>query len=82
MLRLSLPRLWRFALLLLLGLASGFCLPLARGQVFARQGQGWLERIDGYPVLHVKGSHYEMGYQEFQLNELLQRRPDAPNPQP
>ncbi len=61
--RLFLPRVWRFALLFLLGWSSGFCLPLARGQLIARQGPGWLERIDGYPVLHVKGTHYEMGYQ-------------------
>lgn len=26
-------------------------------------GKGWLEEIDGYPVLHLKGSSYEMGYQ-------------------
>ena len=28
-----------------------------------RCGQGWLEMIDHYPVLHLKGSPYEMGYQ-------------------
>lgn len=36
-------------------------------QTVARCGQGWLERIDGYPVLHLKGSHYEMGYQQGAL---------------
>jgi len=77
-----LPRVWRFALLFLLGWSSGFCLPLARGQLIARQGPGWLERIDGYPVLHVKGTHYEMGYQQFELNALLQRRPEERNPAP
>jgi isopenicillin-N N-acyltransferase like protein len=33
-------------------------------QTVARCGDGWLEMIDGYPVLHVKGTPYEMGYQQ------------------
>ncbi len=37
------------------------------GQTVARCGQGWLERIDGYPVLHLKGAPYEMGYQQGAL---------------
>lgn len=32
-------------------------------ETVARCGAGWLERIDGYPVLHLKGTPYEMGYQ-------------------
>lgn len=36
-------------------------------QTVARCGEGWLELIDGYPVLHVKGTHYEMGYQQGAL---------------
>lgn len=36
-------------------------------QTVSRCGQGWLELIDGYPVLHLKGSHYEMGYQQGAL---------------
>lgn len=43
-----------------------FLVPLAaalRAQTVARCGAGWLERIDGYPVLHLKGTPYEMGYQ-------------------
>src|SRR5262245_20170479 len=36
-------------------------------QTVARCGQGWLELIDGYPVLHLKGTHYEMGYQQGAL---------------
>ena len=32
-------------------------------KTIARCGQGWLETIDGYPVLHLKGTPYEMGYQ-------------------
>ena len=33
----------------------------------ARCGQGWLETIDGYSVLHLKGSPYEMGFQHGAL---------------
>jgi hypothetical protein len=33
----------------------------------ARCGQGWLEEIDGYLVLHLKGTPYEMGYQHGAL---------------
>jgi isopenicillin-N N-acyltransferase like protein len=40
-------------------------------QVLGRSGQGWLETIDGYPVVYVKGSHYEMGRQH---GELLRER--------
>ena len=38
-----------------------------RSETLARCGQGWLERIDGYPVLHLKGTPYEMGYQQGAL---------------
>lgn len=37
------------------------------GETIARCGQGWLETIDGYPVLHLKGTPYEMGYQHGAL---------------
>ena len=36
-------------------------------QTIARCGKGWLETIDGYPVLHLKGSTYEMGFQHGAL---------------
>ncbi len=36
-------------------------------QTVARCGRGWLELVDGYPVLHLKGTHYEMGYQHGAL---------------
>lgn len=36
-------------------------------QTVARCGQGWLELVDGYRVLHLKGTHYEMGYQQGAL---------------
>lgn len=35
----------------------------AESRTIARCGDGWLEEINGYPVLHLKGSPYEMGYQ-------------------
>lgn len=36
-------------------------------KTIARCGEGWLETIDGYPVLHLKGTPYEMGYQHGAL---------------
>ena len=39
----------------------------AAAQTVARCGKGWLELIDGYPVLHLKGTPYEMGYQHGAL---------------
>src|SRR6267142_468921 len=44
-------------------------LPVDRlaAQTVARCGKGWLELIDGYPVLHLKGTPYEMGYQHGAL---------------
>jgi hypothetical protein len=33
----------------------------------ARCGAGWLETIDGYRVLHLKGTPYEIGYQHGAL---------------
>lgn len=33
----------------------------------ARSGEGFLEEIDGYRVLHLKGEPYEMGYQHGAL---------------
>jgi isopenicillin-N N-acyltransferase like protein len=51
---------------LALGLLLAFVLP-ARAETVARCGQGWLERIDGYPVLHLKGTPYEIGYQHGAL---------------
>lgn len=49
-----------FAFLLLFNNAS-------RAEVVARCGQGYLENIDGYRVLHLKGKPYEMGYQQGTL---------------
>ncbi len=36
-------------------------------QTVARCGNGWLELIDGYPVLHLKGTPREMGFQHGAL---------------
>ncbi|MGH7200641.1 MAG: C45 family autoproteolytic acyltransferase/hydrolase [Planctomycetaceae bacterium] len=56
--------------LLSLLVAVTICLLLAAAasaQTVARCGEGWLEEIDGYPVLHLKGTPYEMGYQHGAL---------------
>lgn len=39
----------------------------AQAEVIARSGQGFLEQIDGYRVLHVKGTPYELGFQHGAL---------------
>ncbi len=51
------------ALLTVFGIDRG----VARAETIARCGDGWLESIDGYPVLHLKGTPYEMGYQHGAL---------------
>src|SRR3954451_3414942 len=39
----------------------------AESRTIARCGAGFLEEVDGYRVLHVKGTPYEMGYQQGAL---------------
>jgi isopenicillin-N N-acyltransferase like protein len=39
----------------------------ARAETLARHGAGWLEEIDGYLVLHLEGTHREMGEQHGKL---------------
>src|SRR4051794_18451415 len=39
----------------------------AETRTIARCGAGFLEEVDGYRVLHVKGTPYEMGYQQGAL---------------
>jgi isopenicillin-N N-acyltransferase like protein len=39
----------------------------AETKTLARCGQGFLEEVNGYRVLHVKGTAYEMGYQQGAL---------------
>jgi isopenicillin-N N-acyltransferase-like protein len=43
--------------------------PLARAETktLARCGAGFLEEVDGYRILHLKGEPYEMGYQQGAL---------------
>ncbi len=43
------------------------CAAPAHAKTLARCGRGYLEEIDGYLVLHVKGTPYEMGYQHGAL---------------
>lgn len=41
-------------------------------EIVAREGQGRLERVNGQPVLYLKGSHYEIGYQHgVLLREMI-----------
>src|SRR5215469_1593226 len=46
---------------------STFSAARADTKTLARCGQGFLEEVDGYRVLHVKGTPYEMGYQQGAL---------------
>ena len=46
---------------------AGKIIPSGPGKTIARCGKGWLETINGYPVLHLKGTPYEMGYQHGAL---------------
>src|SRR5690554_2580136 len=43
------------------------CVGGENATTIARCGRGWLEQINGYRVLHLKGSPYEMGYQHGAL---------------
>jgi len=56
-----------FAALLLVVLAVTGPLARAETKTLARCGAGFLEEVDGYRVLHVKGEPYEMGYQQGAL---------------
>lgn len=58
------PRVAGLLVVLVLGVVSA-----ARGETrtVARCGEGFLEEVDGYRVLHVKGTPYEMGYQQGAL---------------
>ncbi len=51
-------------LVLLLGTGAA---TQAETRTIARCGAGFLEEVDGYRVLHVKGDPYEMGYQQGAL---------------
>ncbi len=43
------------------------CTGVSQAETIARCGAGWLEVVDGYPVLHLKGSPYEVGFQHGAL---------------
>src|SRR5271166_3494983 len=59
-------RLTRFAALtLIVLLATGQA--RAETKTITRCGAGFLEDVDGYSVLHLKGTPYEMGYQQGAL---------------
>jgi isopenicillin-N N-acyltransferase like protein len=51
----------------------GFCLAflcaasLHAADILGREGKGYLEKIDGLLVLHVRGTPYEMGFQHGKL---------------
>lgn len=61
--RLSMRRL--LACLVVVGLL-GIAQP-SPAETIARHGAGWLETIDGYHVLHLKGTPHEMGVQHGKL---------------
>ena len=62
-----LHRLSRVVVPALLALAFLAVSARAETRTIARCGEGFLEEVDGYRVLHVKGSPYEMGYQQGAL---------------
>src|SRR5262245_6334519 len=67
------PSQWRLLACALVVCLFVQSLALAEGTI-ARCGKGWLEEINGYPVLHLKGTPYEMGYQHGALlKESAQR---------
>jgi hypothetical protein len=57
----------RVAGTLLVLLAGTGALVRAETRTIARCGAGFLEEVDGYRVLHIKGDPYEMGYQQGSL---------------
>ena len=61
-------RRWVRPIGLMLLLALWACVPLrAETKTIARCGEGFLEDVDGYKVLHLKGTPYEIGYQQGAL---------------
>lgn len=54
------------------------CVGATDAETVATCGEGWLERINGYPVLHLKGTPYEMGYQHgVLLRESVRKNMDT-----
>ncbi len=60
------PRKLAFGLICLAALCST-AVARAETKTIARCGDGFLEEVDGYRVLHLKGTPYEMGYQHGAL---------------
>jgi hypothetical protein len=61
-------RTWIRPLALFLLVALRAASPLhAETKTIGRCGQGFLEEVDGYKVLHLKGTPYEMGFQQGAL---------------
>lgn len=58
---------FRSAALTLALTLSAWQAPAGEPKTIARCGQGYLEEVDGYRVLHLKGKPYEMGYQQGAL---------------
>jgi hypothetical protein len=62
------PRIARWLLLVaLVAVLATLSSARAETKTIARCGAGFLEEINGYKVLHVKGTPYEMGYQQGAL---------------
>ncbi len=53
--------------MILLVVLGAFGNARAETRTIARCGKGFLEEVDGYRVLHVQGTPYEMGYQQGSL---------------
>jgi predicted choloylglycine hydrolase len=58
---------WVAGVVILTFLAGALQPAAARAETVARCGRGFLEIVDGYSVLHLKGTPYEMGYQHGAL---------------
>src|SRR5271168_1045096 len=55
------------AFLMVVFVAPALAPARADTKTLGRCGAGYLEQVDGYRVLHVKGEPYEMGYQQGAL---------------
>ena len=57
----------RISALFLIAVLGACASTRAETKTLARCGAGFLEEVDGYRVLHVRGEPYEMGYQQGAL---------------
>src|SRR5271156_4247007 len=58
---------WRITAFFLVASVVTASFARAETKTLARCGAGFLEEVDGYRVLHVKGTPYEMGFQQGSL---------------